>query len=106
MKAHRLKTWPQYLSAVITGEKKFELRKDDRKFEEGDYLILEGWNPDIGQYTNATVILEVVYILRGPAFGLKKGFVIMSCDIVDDQHFINEAWKLAALNAEKGGSDA
>jgi ASC-1-like (ASCH) protein len=40
MAIHQLKTHPQYFDKVKTGEKTFELRKNDRNFEVGNTLIL------------------------------------------------------------------
>lgn len=45
MKTHELKTWPQYFSPMVTGAKKFELRKNDRGFQIGDLLILREYSP-------------------------------------------------------------
>lgn len=41
MKIHELKILPQYFEAVKSGEKTFELRKDDRDFQVGDVLMLK-----------------------------------------------------------------
>jgi len=32
---HRLKPWPEFFEPVLTGEKRFELRRDDRCFQVG-----------------------------------------------------------------------
>ena len=44
---HELKIWPQYFQAVLTGEKTFELRINDRGFQKGDLVILKEWDPEI-----------------------------------------------------------
>lgn len=75
---HRLKTWPDYFQAVLTGRKQFELRRDDRGFEPGDLLELVEFDPKRGRETGAAPILaQAGYILRGPCFGLESGFCII-----------------------------
>lgn len=49
---HELKIWPQYFSAVESGLKTFEVRKNDRGFQAGDSVQLREWNPEIDEYDN------------------------------------------------------
>lgn len=46
MKSHKLKTHIEYYKKVISGEKDWGLRLNDRDFEIGDQLILEEYNND------------------------------------------------------------
>ncbi len=39
-RVHQLKIAPAYFNAVVTGEKRAELRKDDRGYKVGDVLCL------------------------------------------------------------------
>lgn len=79
---HELKTWPQFFARIFTGQKKFELRKDDRHYEIGDSLHLKEFDPTSNEYTGREKIVQVVYVLRGTeeteAFGLRNGYCIMS----------------------------
>lgn len=79
MTLHRLKTWPEPFAAVAHGEKRFEVRQDDRGFSVGDTLQLREWNRDNG-YTGRAVECVVTYIARGPDWGtgLPTGLVVMS----------------------------
>lgn len=96
MKTHKKKTWPEFHQALITGEKKFELRKDDCNYEVGDYFISDEWDPANEWHTGSTIVFEIIYVLRdAQKFGLKKGYVILGLEFVDDAHFILEAWQLA-----------
>ena len=38
---HILKIWPEYFILIASGEKNFELRKNDRNYKAGDTLILK-----------------------------------------------------------------
>jgi hypothetical protein len=43
MTVHELKSWPEFFSAIETGEKTFELRRNDRNYQVGDVLVLREW---------------------------------------------------------------
>lgn len=97
---HELKVWPCFYEALERGEKPFEMRsEEDRTFSVGDTLTLQRFEPcpvcngsgmdggtpcrcsltnmPRGRYTGEFCRRSVTYILRGPAFGLQKGWVIM-----------------------------
>ena len=76
MRIHRLKTIKPYWWFVRSSKKKFELRKDDRGFQEGDILILEEWDHIEKIYTGRECKLIIKYILKDFP-GLKKGYVIL-----------------------------
>lgn len=42
---HELKIWPQFFEPVVGGQKTFEIRKNDRGFQNGDVVILREWDP-------------------------------------------------------------
>lgn len=42
---HELKIWPQYYSRVTDGSKTFEVRDNDRGFQQGDTVLLKEWDP-------------------------------------------------------------
>ena len=74
---HELKCWPEFFSAILTGEKTFELRKDDRQppFRAGDVLWLREWRRGDKEYTGRDLRLTVTYVLSG--FGLERGYAVM-----------------------------
>jgi hypothetical protein len=79
MNMHCLKTHPGPFQAVWDGIKTFDFREDDRGFEVGDSLILEEWDPAAGNFTGRSIMVDhVPYILRGPAYGVPEGHVILS----------------------------
>ena len=90
MKQHELKTWGQYFQAIVSGEKTFELRKNDRDFQVGDKLLLKEYNllgithvtqEMKGEYTGAEQMVEVTYILKHEPmknnFGIERGYCVM-----------------------------
>lgn len=58
-KTHRLKIYPEHFSAVLTGVKRAELRKNDRNYRVGDILHLmetpKGSSSTTGEFVNAVV---------------------------------------------------
>jgi hypothetical protein len=81
---HELKCWPSYFDAIKSGAKSFEARFDDRGFKVGDVLRLREFAPEIEPpsppegYTGRVIEREVTYILRGPAFGIERHYVVMA----------------------------
>ncbi len=83
---HALKTWPEYYKEVVSGNKTFEVRKNDRSFKVGDTLLLQEWNPaGYGNYTGEEHFAQITYILHGGAFGIDKEYLVMG--IKDKENF-------------------
>ncbi len=93
MKIHELKITPHYFEKVVSGEKTFELRKNDRDFQVDDVLILKEWKSerlyknDFGEeqwgnphYTGREIKKKVTYVYHGGpnGLGLRKGFSILA----------------------------
>lgn len=80
MKAHELKILPQFYKDIFEGKKTFELRKDDRDFQVGDYIIFREYDGE--KYTGApTMHCKIKYILRDvPEFGLMEGYCILGLE--------------------------
>ena len=73
---HDLKIKPEYLEAIISGEKTFEIRKNDRDYKVKDTLHLFGFEDDF--YSGETYLATVSYIFHGTGeYGLAKGYVIL-----------------------------
>lgn len=61
---HELKTIPPYFADVTKGKKTFEVRVNDRDFQEGDYLTLREFIPTTQNYSGRRCVVRVTYILR------------------------------------------
>lgn len=82
-KVHVLRIWPEYFKAIFLMQKKFEIRKDDRNFQVGDFLHLQEWEPTEeleGRYTGDSLMRKIGYIFKGGSFGVQEGYVILSLD--------------------------
>ncbi len=78
MATHYLKTWPEFFKEIKSGDKPFEVRKNDRDFKKGDTLYLMEYDPIKESYTGRTLCFEAGYILYGPAFGIEKDYCVIS----------------------------
>jgi hypothetical protein len=47
---------------VLSGKKTFEIRKNDRRFQVNDLLLLQEYNPEAEEYTGRELLVEVTYI--------------------------------------------
>lgn len=90
---HSLKTARPYWFAIQSGEKRFEVRKDDRGFQKGDQLLLrllhsddsggrtfeavDGSSTGLAEHAN-TIRARVDWILTGGQLGIQPGYVVMS----------------------------
>lgn len=61
---HELKTVNPYFTQVWEGQKRFELRKNDRNFNEGDFLILKEYDPETKKYSGREIWCIARYILK------------------------------------------
>ena len=75
---HELKILPEYFDAVRCGDKRFEIRKNDRNFHRGDVLRLKEWDGE--KYTGEEIDVLVRYVLYEWTGGLQPGYCIMSID--------------------------
>lgn len=102
MKVHELKILPKYFNSVVSREKTFELRKDDRGFEVGDILILKEFNPnkkyetiegDESHFSGRKILKEINYILKDEteSMGLSKDYAILGIKPIDED--VELEWK-------------
>lgn len=70
---HELKVYPQYFKALWCGDKTFEIRINDRHFEERDEICLQ--EHEDGDYTGREIDGIITYLTD---FEQKKGYVVFS----------------------------
>ncbi|HCT8905282.1 TPA: DUF3850 domain-containing protein [Enterococcus faecalis] len=69
---HELKILPEYFEAVVSGNKCFEIRKNDRNYKKGDILRLNEYQD--GQYTGDVHVAEITYITD---YAQQDGYVVL-----------------------------
>lgn len=74
---HALKTAPSYFEESAAGIKSFEVRKNDRPYNVGDYAALNEWSG--GNYTGRCTLHKIVYILSNPEY-CKEGYVVLGLE--------------------------
>lgn len=62
MTEHKLRSWSHLYDAIARGEKKHDLRRNDRKFQVGDVLVLQRFDNCTGEYTGRECSVRVTYV--------------------------------------------
>lgn len=74
-----LKIFPTYMQAIISGVKKFEVRKDEQ-FHVGQMLLLKEWDAGAEEYTGNEVYALVTYVMKGGKFGIQEGYCVLGIE--------------------------
>lgn len=69
---HELKVEPSYFEAVLSGDKTFEIRLNDRGFQKGDTVVLKEY--DLG-FTTREAAFHIGYVCT---FAQKEGWCVFS----------------------------
>lgn len=78
-KVHALKCERLYWQQIKEGKKTFEVRLNDRGFEEGDILFLFPYWSGEGVFGDDDVLVyRVTSCLFGPGWGIDEDYVVMS----------------------------
>ena len=72
VKCHNVKLLPEYFSAVKNRTKKFEIRFDDRGYEDGDFIVMHEFDDG---YTGRVIQKRIGFITN---YEQKEGFVVFS----------------------------
>lgn len=89
-KIHTCKSWPHFFDAIVKGDKKHDLRHNDRDFAIGDILLLQRYDPFAGKYTGEECKVKVTYITSNDtpcAFSsavLDRSYCILSLELLKE----------------------
>lgn len=97
---HAVKTDSMYFKATAEGIKSFEIRKNDRPYQPGDYIALNEWKD--GKYTGRCTMHRIVYVLSDEEY-CKKGYVvlgIMPCSILNNGTISAKIYKRGGMKVK------
>lgn len=77
---HELKILPWFFEPVRTGEKPFEVRRNDRDFKTGDTLLLREWTGL--KYTGEFLVARITYITN---YAQQDDYVVMGIELVEKE---------------------
>lgn len=77
---HELKIYPKYFKDVISGQKTFEVRKNDRKFNVGDILVLKEW--DNIRYSGRVCNVIITYMIDDKFAGIMPGYAVLGIKLL------------------------
>ena len=86
MRVHNLKILNDFAEAVLMGDKTFEIRKNDRGYQKGDYIkfqaIDEKGTPN-RHFINDKLYL-ITFVMNG--WGIKNGYVVLGIKEREGSH--------------------
>lgn len=91
MRTHELKIWPSFFEKVLSGEKAFEIRRNDRDFAEGDRIVLQEYDPSRSHAVRRTGRVWKGTIGYLTNYEQKPGFVVFA--ILEDAEIDAEGGK-------------
>lgn len=80
-KTHELKILPEYYNAVVSGDKTFEIRENDRNYTVGDMLLLKEYNSESKKYTGQKIRKEICYMTD---YAQRNGYVVLGIRDVNE----------------------
>ena len=75
---HELKSWPDQFKRLSKKEMRHDVRRFDRDFLTGDWVMLREWDPATGDYTGNQVFREITHITTPGTFGLPDDIGVLS----------------------------
>lgn len=74
-KTHKIKLQKEFADAVLSGDKCFEIRNNDRGYQKGDkvqFIVMDGLTRIVHVLEKKTYV--ITYVING--WGLENGFVV------------------------------
>ena len=81
---HELKCHPMYFSRIVSGQKTFEVRKNDRNFQVNDILILQEYDPEKGWPDHGSYDVYRAKVIYIETYAQQEGYVVLG--IIGDKN--------------------
>ncbi|ERL63839.1 DUF3850 domain-containing protein [Schleiferilactobacillus shenzhenensis] len=78
MEVQKLKILPEFFKAVLNGDKLFEIRRNDRDYQQGQNVELAEW--DGKDYTGRSVLEVITYVTD---YHQQPGYVVFGMRPID-----------------------
>ena len=78
-KTHEVKLATSWWADIVSGKKRFELRKNDRGYKVGDKLLMQEYAA--GAYTGRSILADITYTLEEYS-GLAEGYAILGIELL------------------------
>lgn len=85
MKTHEIKLHENFADAVLSGEKCFEIRENDRGYQKGDrvrFSVVDSLGRRV-YHTVGSQTYVITYLLHG--WGLKEGYCVFGIKPLEDE---------------------
>ena len=77
MTEHAIKIKEMYFNAVLSGEKTFEIRKNDRDYKVGDIIHFVPVDDECGMIIpHEPNAYKITYVFHGGEYGLEEGYCV------------------------------
>lgn len=77
---HTLKEWPDHFKELVLSERDFEMRRDDRGYKTGDFVVIREYVPigESGHFTGRQVQRQIERVYHPDDLpGIMPGFVAL-----------------------------
>jgi hypothetical protein len=82
MTTHELKCRPAFYGRIASGDKRFEIRWNDRAYARDDFLVLREYLPDTKEYTGEVLKVLVLNVEPLTAIGIPGAWVAMEIRLI------------------------
>lgn len=108
MKIHNIKLHEQFCDPVAMGTKPFEVRRNDRGYQAGDYIRFTSIDDVLNKVHHPIdkEIFKITYVLSG--WGIEDGFVVLGIKKLEDRRelaLINGIHKYVNIDETKTAPD-